>query len=124
MLSSRDAGTHFSAWAVISSPLILSFNLTDAHRMARAWPIVSNRAVLAARPKMPELGRPQLATIASSENACFRAALNTQEEPCSLLSEDKVLHACCANAAHYAASNAQATTSRSCQLLSGVLLLR
>ena len=39
------------AWAIISSPLILSFNLSDDKRMDRAWPIITNKAVLAVNQK-------------------------------------------------------------------------
>jgi len=39
--------SHFGMWSIMSSPLILSFNLTDPVRMDRAWPIISNRRVLA-----------------------------------------------------------------------------
>jgi hypothetical protein len=35
----------------MSSPLILSFNLTDPTRMDRVWPIISNRAVLGVNQK-------------------------------------------------------------------------
>lgn len=35
------------AGAIMSSPLILSFNLSDPARMERAWPIISNTRILA-----------------------------------------------------------------------------
>ena len=47
LANATEDRSHFSAWAIISSPLILSFNLTDPLRMDRAWPIISNRRVLA-----------------------------------------------------------------------------
>ena len=47
LANATEDRSHFSAWALASSPLILSFNLSDPARMDRAWPIISNRAVLA-----------------------------------------------------------------------------
>lgn len=35
------------AWAIMSSPLILSFNMNDTARMDRAWPVITNKAVIA-----------------------------------------------------------------------------
>ena len=46
LASAVEDRSHFAAWAVVSSPLILSFNLSDPRRMDRAWPIISNRALL------------------------------------------------------------------------------
>lgn len=46
LANATEDRSHFSAWAVMSSPLILSFNLTDSARMDRVWPIISNRAVI------------------------------------------------------------------------------
>ena len=47
LANATEDRSHFSAWATMSSPLILSFNLTDPVRIDRAWPIISNRRVLA-----------------------------------------------------------------------------
>jgi hypothetical protein len=47
LANATEDRSHYSAWAIMSSPLILSFNLTDPARMDRAWPIISNRRVLA-----------------------------------------------------------------------------
>lgn len=47
LANSTEDRSHFSAWAVTSSPLILSYDLTDPARMARAWPIISNHRVIA-----------------------------------------------------------------------------
>eukprot|EP01043_Picozoa_sp_COSAG02_P128677 COSAG02_NODE_66168_length_256_cov_0.656051_1_plen_63_part_01 len=38
---------HFGSWAVISSPLYLSFDLRDSARMDRSWPLITNTEVLA-----------------------------------------------------------------------------
>ena len=47
LANATEDRSHFGAWAIMSSPLVLSFDLTDAARMDRAWPIVSNRLILA-----------------------------------------------------------------------------
>lgn len=47
LANATEDRTHFGLWAVVSSPLILSFNLSDARRMDRAWPIITNTRVLA-----------------------------------------------------------------------------
>ena len=47
LANATESRSHFSLWAVMSSPLILSFRLTDAARMDEAWPIITNRRVLA-----------------------------------------------------------------------------
>lgn len=46
LANATEDRSHFAAWAIISSPLILSFNLTDPRRMDRSWPIISNRAII------------------------------------------------------------------------------
>ena len=46
LANATEDRSHFGAWAIVSSPLILSFNLSDQARMQRAWSIISNRAVL------------------------------------------------------------------------------
>ena len=51
LANATEDRSHFSAWAIMSSPLILSFNLTDPARMGRAWPIISNKRVLAVNQK-------------------------------------------------------------------------
>ena len=38
--------SHFSAWAITTSPLVLSTDLTNATTLERIWPIVSNEEVL------------------------------------------------------------------------------
>ena len=42
-----ESRSHFAAWAVLSSPLILSFKLTDTHTLDAMWPIITNRRVIA-----------------------------------------------------------------------------
>lgn len=41
-----ESRTHFGAWAVMSSPLILSFDLRDEAVMSAMWPIIANRDVI------------------------------------------------------------------------------
>ena len=37
---------HWAAWCIVSSPLILGFDLTDEEKMASTWPIISNPMAL------------------------------------------------------------------------------
>jgi hypothetical protein len=39
--------THFSLWAIMSSPLVLGFDLTNSSLIDRVWPIVTNTEVIA-----------------------------------------------------------------------------
>lgn len=47
LANATESRSHFSLWAVMSSPLILSFRLTDEQKMDEAWPIITNTRVLA-----------------------------------------------------------------------------
>lgn len=46
-LSYVEARTHFSAWAIVSSPLILSHDTTNDAVTDEIWPIISNTEVIA-----------------------------------------------------------------------------
>jgi hypothetical protein len=46
-LTFSEARAHFGLWAILSSPLILSHDLTDPVVADWAWPIVANREVIA-----------------------------------------------------------------------------
>ena len=46
-LSETEAATHFAAWAIVSSPLILSHDVNNATVMDAVWPIISNREAIA-----------------------------------------------------------------------------
>jgi len=46
LLNFTEARTHFAAWAIVSSPLILGFELLNATAMDLVWPIITNREVL------------------------------------------------------------------------------
>jgi alpha-galactosidase len=45
-LSDVEERTHFGAWAIVSSPLVLSLDLTDDEIMDRVWPILANKEVI------------------------------------------------------------------------------
>jgi len=45
--NAAESRSHFSAWAVVSAPLILGFDLSDEAKVAAAWPVISNRDVIA-----------------------------------------------------------------------------
>ena len=38
--------SHFSAWCIVSAPLILGFDLTNNTIMDRVWPVITNTEVL------------------------------------------------------------------------------
>ena len=46
LANATEDRSHFGAWAIASSPLTLSFDLTNATLLDRVWPIISNRALL------------------------------------------------------------------------------
>jgi hypothetical protein len=47
VLSFVESRTHFNAWCIISSPLILGLNLSDTETVDSIWPIVSNKEAIA-----------------------------------------------------------------------------
>lgn len=42
-----ESRSHFGAWCVVSSPLILGFDLTDATKMDSVWDIITNTEAIA-----------------------------------------------------------------------------
>jgi alpha-galactosidase len=46
-LNFSEARAHFAAWAIVSAPLVIGFDLSNASTVDFAWPIVSNAEVLA-----------------------------------------------------------------------------
>lgn len=46
-LSFVEARSHFAAWCIVSSPLILSHDVNNATTTAAIWPIISNTEALA-----------------------------------------------------------------------------
>ena len=46
-LSYAEARTHFAAWCIVSSPLVLSHDMTNDTTMDAVWDIISNREALA-----------------------------------------------------------------------------
>lgn len=47
LATSEEDRSHFGAWCIVSSPLILGCDLSDINTMAKIWPIVSNREAIA-----------------------------------------------------------------------------
>ena len=45
-MNATEWKTHFSAWCITSAPLVLGMDLRDKVALDKAWPIISNRAVL------------------------------------------------------------------------------
>lgn len=44
--NAAESRSHFAAWAVVSAPLILGFDLSNRTKVAEAWPAISNREVI------------------------------------------------------------------------------
>lgn len=45
-LTVTEAQTHFGAWAIVSSPLVLSFDLTDTATLEKHWQTITNTDVI------------------------------------------------------------------------------
>lgn len=45
--NAAESRSHFAAWALVSAPLTLGFDLSDDAKLQLAWPIISNRDVIA-----------------------------------------------------------------------------
>jgi alpha-galactosidase len=43
----HEERSHFGLWCMLSSPLILGFNMSDTDRMDRVWPIITNEEAIA-----------------------------------------------------------------------------
>mmetsp|Transcript_47777 Transcript_47777/g.95388 ORF Transcript_47777/g.95388 Transcript_47777/m.95388 type:complete len:377 (-) Transcript_47777:159-1289(-) len=67
LANATEDRSHFGAWVVISSPLILSFNLSDAARMDRVWPFITNKALLAVNQRWAGSPGRRLALTASTQ---------------------------------------------------------
>ena len=46
LANATEDRSHFGAWAISSSPLILGFDMADNRTMGRVWPIITNREVI------------------------------------------------------------------------------
>jgi len=46
-LATVESRSHFGAWCIVSSPLILGLDVTDADRMESVWDVISNREAIA-----------------------------------------------------------------------------
>lgn len=47
LLTAVESRSHFGLWAIVSSPLILGFDVTNTTLLAAAWPYISNREAIA-----------------------------------------------------------------------------
>eukprot|EP00048_Salpingoeca_helianthica_P017746 m.238839 g.238839 ORF g.238839 m.238839 type:complete len:427 (-) comp22077_c0_seq1:33-1313(-) len=47
LLTPLESRSHFGLWAIVSSPLILGFDLSNASLIDAAWPFITNREVIA-----------------------------------------------------------------------------
>lgn len=41
-----ESASHMAAWAIVSAPLVLGFDLRNSTRLAAAWPLISNRRMM------------------------------------------------------------------------------
>jgi len=83
-LSEAEARTHFAAWCVTSSPLILGFDLADAQQLDAVWPIIANREAL--RVSQTWAGHPGRLVANSSkyfDAVCEKGASDTHSHPCT-----------------------------------------
>ena len=46
-LAAAESRSHFGAWCIVSSPLILGMDMTNESTMASVWPYISNREAIA-----------------------------------------------------------------------------
>ena len=46
-LTAEEDRSHFGAWAIVSSPLTIGFDVTNKTKMTQAWPIISNEEIIA-----------------------------------------------------------------------------
>lgn len=86
-LSFIEARTHFGAWSIVSSPLILSHDMTNDTITDAIWPIISNREVISVNQAWAGESGNLFAhskvsiTIKSSVPEKQNPLLNTQEVP-------------------------------------------
>ena len=78
---------HFGAWAVVSSPLILGFDMTNASTMARVWPTISNQDAL--RVNQQWAGHPGRLVRAWSPPTPPAGPLFALGEPCNASAADQ-----------------------------------
>ena len=43
----NEERTHFGLWCMLSSPLVLGFDLNNSETMDRVWPIITNTEAIA-----------------------------------------------------------------------------
>jgi hypothetical protein len=44
--NAAESRSHISAWAIVSSPMTLSFDLSDDAKLNAVWPVISNKEVI------------------------------------------------------------------------------
>ncbi|CAK0873497.1 unnamed protein product [Prorocentrum cordatum] len=84
-LSEAEARTHFAAWCVTSSPLILGFDLSDSQKVDAVWHIIANREALGV--SQTWAGHPGRLVANSSryfEAVCEIGAAGAVTAPCTI----------------------------------------
>ena len=51
LASDAEDRTHFSAWCLVSSPLILGHNIRDQTQTSKIWPIITNEQAISVKQK-------------------------------------------------------------------------
>jgi hypothetical protein len=69
LLTWTESRSHFGLWSIVSSPLVLSFNIISEDIMASMWPIISNTEVIAVNQQWD--GFSGSAFYTSAENVTF-----------------------------------------------------
>ena len=46
LASDAEDRTHFSAWCIVSSPLVLGHNISDQGQTSKIWPIITNEQAI------------------------------------------------------------------------------
>jgi len=75
--NAAESRSHFAAWAIVSSPLILGFDLTNLTKMRTAWPVISNAEVI-------EMSQTWVATAAAPSGKLLKRWHDTNAQTLSV----------------------------------------
>jgi hypothetical protein len=68
-LTYDENAVHFGGWCIVSSPLILAYNLTEPARRELVWPIITNKEAIMVRLPQP-LGPTDWSTDFAAATRC------------------------------------------------------
>lgn len=69
-LSYTEWATHYASWAIVSSPQILGFDLTNATLVNEVWPIISNAETMEVSQTYYGFSGSQYAASSATANLC------------------------------------------------------